>query len=150
MKIAPKKLLCTVLAAAAVFAYSMPLVYAHEDEEETETAQTTAPELYEGDTFTDNVLTYNKAKGGVYITACSSNTTAVNIGEEIDGYKILGIYDNAFSGCTRLRSANIADGVSYIGEAAFLGCEKLETVKLPEGITEIPDQIGRVSCRERV
>lgn len=140
MKIAPKKILCTILAAAAVFAHSMPLVYAHEDEEETETVQTAAPELYEGDTFTDNVLTYNKAKGGVYITACDSNTTAVNIGEKIDGYKILGIYDNAFAGCNKLRSASIADGVSYLGEGAFLGCEKLETVKLPDGITEIPAQ----------
>ncbi len=138
MKIAPKKILCTILAAAAVFAYSMPLVYA--DEEESQTTQTATPELYEGETFTDNVLTYNKAKGGVYITACNSNTTAVNIGEEIDGYKILGIYDNAFAGCTKLRSANIADGVGYIGEGAFLGCEKLETVKLPDGITEIPAQ----------
>lgn len=140
MKIAPKKILCTFLAAAALFAYSMPAVQADEETEETTQTQSDAPELYEGDTFTDNVITYNKARGGVYITACNSNTTSVNITGDIDGYKILGIYDNAFAGCTRLRSVTIADSVSYIGSGAFAGCEKLETVSLPAGLTEIPDQ----------
>lgn len=99
-----------------------------------------APELYENDTFTDQVLTYNKAKGGVYVTKCTSGATSVTVAEKIDGYTILGIYDGAFSECTELRSVEIAEGIGYIGEGAFFGCENLEKIKLPEGITEIPKQ----------
>lgn len=140
MKIAPKKILFALLSAAALALTLIPGVYAHDENDESSLSDSSAPELVEGETFTDEVLTYNKAKGGVYITECSINATSVKISDEIDGYKVLGIYDGAFAERDKLRSVEIADGVSYIGTSAFASCEALESVKLPSGITEIPAQ----------
>ncbi len=140
MKIAPKKSLFALLSVAAAALTLLPAAYAEDASDESSTVSSAAPELVEGETFTDEILTYNKAEGGVYITACSINATSVSIGGEIDGYRILGIYDGAFAERDKLRSVEISDEVSYIGTSAFASCELLESVKLPSGITEIPAQ----------
>ncbi len=148
MKFAPKKVIFTFLSISAILAGTVLPVYA---DEETSTEDVvslpSAPVLYEGDTFTDEVLTYNKADGGVYVTACNINTTSVNIQEKVDGYTILGIYDNAFAESPNLRSVELAEGLRYIGAGAFAGCEKLESVKIPEGITEISAQCFAVCSK---
>ena len=140
MKIAPKKSLFALLSVAAAALTLLPAAYAEDASDESSAVSSAAPELVEGETFTDEILTYNKAEGGVYITACSINATSVSIGGEIDGYRILGIYDGAFAERDKLRSVEISDEVSYIGTSAFASCELLESVKLPSGITEIPAQ----------
>ena len=47
------------------------------------------------------------------------------------------IDDRAFSGCNNLKSINIPEGVTEIGESAFSGCTSLESINIPEGVTEI-------------
>ena len=42
-----------------------------------------------------------------------------------------------FSGCGRLNSIVIPDGVTEIGEAAFSGCGRLTEINLPAGMTTI-------------
>lgn len=140
MKIFPKKIICTLLSALCIMSLMSMPVLAHEghDHEHEETAAVSTPELYEGDTFTDEVLTYNKASGGVYVTKCNSNAVVVSIGEKIDGYKILGIYDGAFANCTQLKEVSIDSGITYIGPSAFAGCVSLEKLILPDTVTTIP------------
>lgn len=47
----------------------------------------------------------------------------------------------AFSSCTNLCSATIADTVQSIGPKAFSGCEKLKTIRLPSNLEVIEDSI---------
>ena len=44
---------------------------------------------------------------------------------------------NAFSGCTRLVSVTISEGVTTIGGSAFSGCTGLTGITIPEGVTSI-------------
>lgn len=46
-------------------------------------------------------------------------------------------FDGAFSGCTALKSANIANGVRRIDGSAFEDCLSLETVTLPDSVVGI-------------
>ena len=52
-----------------------------------------------------------------------------------DGVKNINSY--AFSGCTLLCRVVISDGVASIGDSAFKGCTNLTDVKIPDGITVI-------------
>lgn len=123
-------------AAAAVFLCTPQIASA--DEKQTIISDN-APEIYEGETFDDGMVTYTKAKGGVYITSCSDSVSIININSEIDGYKILGIYDGAFKDCVNMNSINISDEIGYIGAGAFLNCISLTEIKLPSDLKTIPD-----------
>ena len=59
------------------------------------------------------------------------------IPDTIDGYKVESIANEAFRDCAELVSAEIADGVIYIGAEAFCGCSALACVKIPDSVTEI-------------
>lgn len=54
-----------------------------------------------------------------------------------DGVKSIG--DNAFDGCSSLKSINLPEGVTSIGESAFYGCISLTNISLPDGVTSIGD-----------
>ena len=60
--------------------------------------------------------------------------TAVNVfvPETLDGYKVVGIGNNAFKDNKRIKSVSIADSVETIGYSAFQGCTVLERVGFPE------------------
>ena len=47
------------------------------------------------------------------------------------------IYDNAFSGCSGLKTINWPDSVNTIGQGAFSGCTSLEYVCIPSSVTRI-------------
>ena len=128
-----------VIFTAACMAASFSIsVYAEETTDESDE-----------NTFTDEVLTYKKVDGGVYITDCDDNVSSVNISKEVDGYAVIGVETNAFAECEKLKEVILPDSVKYMGESVFTGCTGLKKVKIPDGITEIP-KIGRASCRERV
>ena len=113
-------------------------------------------------TYNDGIFTFGYVQGGVELCGVESSTLAVSLPAETDGYKIVGIADGAFYGCTKLESVELSDGLQYIGRHAFSGCEKLrkidipdsvqtiggnafsgcaslESIHLPEGLTEIPE-----------
>lgn len=123
-----------ILGSAIAAVLSISLIYS---------GMTISAEDTENDknTFTDEILTYEKVgEGNVAIVDCNGSAVSVTIGEEIDGYKIIGISENAFSENTGIREIKIADGIKNIGNGAFSGCTSLERVKLPAGIEEIPSQ----------
>ena len=52
-------------------------------------------------------------------------------------YKLTGIEEEAFSGCTEIKSISIPNSVESIGDFAFQDCENLKTVKV-QWITPLP------------
>ena len=54
-------------------------------------------------------------------------------------YKVTGIGDNAFNGCTDLTSVKIPNSVTSIGDNAFYQCTGLTSVEIPNSVTSIGD-----------
>lgn len=63
------------------------------------------------------------------IGTCDSEN--IIIPSEIDGKPVVAILDGAFKGCKDVKSIEVPDSVTRIGEAAFEGCAKLEKLVLP-------------------
>lgn len=59
------------------------------------------------------------------ITSFSKDVCVGVIPENIDGYKVTGIADNAFSCCTGLTEITIPESVEIIGSSAFANCRNL-------------------------
>ena len=68
-----------------------------------------------------------------YCTSLGSNE-GLNLPESIET-----IGDNAFYGCTRLRSVNLSSNLKSIGRSAFELCKSLESITLPNSLKEIRD-----------
>ena len=130
MRLDPLKKIFAAAAAICVVSLAVMPVLAEETTTEAD-----------DNTFTDNVMTYRKAEGGVYISDCESRTSSVNISGEVDGYKVIGIDANAFSDCTKLTEINLPDTITDIGESAFAGCTSLKKANIPGGMTKVPDKI---------
>lgn len=56
---------------------------------------------------------------------------------EINGYRITKIADNAFAGCTRIKTITMTDNIEYIGEQAFAGCNSLTKIKFSKNVDHI-------------
>ncbi len=70
----------------------------------------------------------------VKITGYTGDEAQLDIPEEIDGRRVVGIGSDAFKDCTSLTSVTIPKGVIYIGNSAFKGCANLTSVTIPEGM----------------
>ena len=93
--------------------------------------------------------------GKLYYVIGANNTVAVNsaisedakyagdieIPEQVSfnyvTYKVTGISNSAFKGCTDLTSVFIPDGVTTISLNAFDGCSNLTSITIPSTITQI-------------
>ena len=69
--------------------------------------------------------------GFVYIPEAVSYSDTV--------YRVTGIEDYAFKGCTELESVSIPSSVKYIGDFAFSGCTGMEAVSIQPGATYLGD-----------
>ena len=56
---------------------------------------------------------------------------------EGDTYRVTGIGNDAFNGCSNLIAINIPEGVTSIGNEAFRDCSSLTAINIPEGVTSI-------------
>ena len=66
--------------------------------------------------------------------------TALKIPEEIDGYTVTSIDDDAFYDCYSLTSIVIPDNVTTIGENAFYDCYSLTSVTIGDSVTIIGER----------
>lgn len=90
-------------------------------------------------------VTYVSRKNEDYKVVCVGTTSkkitkAVipNYVSDVDfDYEVVGIAQNAFSGCKKLRSVTISDFVTSIDAKAFYGCSALKTVTIPEEVKKI-------------
>lgn len=62
---------------------------------------------------------------------------SVTIPDYYDGFRVIGIRENAFYGNDKITSITISDNVEYIGERAFTGCINLKSIKLPYNLKSI-------------
>lgn len=90
-------------------------------------------------TFTDNTLTYTKVYGGVEVSDCEKSVSTLTIPQEIDGFPILGIADEAFLNCGGLTSLTINAKLKSIGNYAFSGCSALKEITFPDSLETIGD-----------
>ena len=73
------------------------------------------------------------------ITGYEGDAKELAIPEELNGYRVTSIGQDAFRNCDSLTSVTIPDGVTSIGNGAFYGCKALTSITIPEGVTIIGD-----------
>lgn len=78
--------------------------------------------------------TINDADMSALSTFIKSNSIT-DVAILADGVTSIG--DNAFDGCSSLKSINLPEGVTSIGEYTFSGCSSLTSINLPDGMTSI-------------
>ena len=77
--------------------------------------------------------------GTVKITKYKGSAEELTIPSKLDGKKVTVIENDAFSGCTKLKSVKIPAGVTRIGLDSFSGCTALTSVTLPDSMVRIED-----------
>ena len=82
--------------------------------------------VYEG------VLEYTRVDDG-YAVSATEGYAGVNvvIPEEYNGMPVTEVAENAFSGCTSMKTLRIPDSVKRVGKGALSGCTSLESIVLP-------------------
>ena len=81
--------------------------------------------------------TMSAAESSLVLASDAGEQTWLVIPEEIDGYPVAGIEDNAFAGNDTLQTVYIAADLEYVGEAAFSGCKSLKFVDFLQGAGDI-------------
>ncbi len=80
-------------------------------------------------------------EGNATITSYKGNATVVNIPETIDGHKVVAIAKKVFSSKKFIRSVDISDSVTNIGDEAFVNCYNLSEVKLSESLARLGERV---------
>lgn len=63
----------------------------------------------------------------------------VVIPSEINGRKVIGVWDSVFEKCLEIEEVFFEEGCQYIGKNAFDQCSNLKRIKLPKSLLEIGD-----------
>ena len=75
--------------------------------------------------------------GGARITGYDGDDAELTVPDELDGYPVREIGENAFSFCNSLTSVILPDSLSSIGDDAFSRCSFLTSITLPDSLTSI-------------
>jgi|GEM_PF-3830887 len=140
-----KKLLALTLAALLIFAM-IGCNKQNEDATEEEKEELATENVYENFTYGVN------KDGELEITGyLNTSTTPVNvtIPAEIDGRRIVGIGDSAFSTKLNIASVTFPETITYIGEYAFTNCTSLTAINFPSKLTTIGEGAFQ-NCRSLV
>ena len=82
-------------------------------------------------------LRYEYSEDGVLITGYNGYPEVLIIPDEIDGKKVTGISEKAFSRCLTLKSVTIREGIISVGVKAFYDCPSLREISLPSSLRKI-------------
>ena len=75
--------------------------------------------------------------GGARITGYDGDDAELTVPDELDGYPVQEIGEDAFSFCNSLTSVILPDSLSSIGDDAFSRCSFLTSITLPDSLTSI-------------
>ena len=84
-----------------------------------------------------NELRYEYLSNGVEITGYVGYPEVLTIPAEIDGKKVVGIGERAFSRCLTLKKITAEEGLEYIAPYAFYECSSLSSIDIPDSIRKI-------------
>ena len=77
--------------------------------------------------------------GTAEITGYTGGAAELVVPDALDGYRVTGIGDYAFSSCRSLTSITLPEGVTSIGKWAFQLCGSLTSITLPDSLARIGD-----------
>ena len=83
---------------------------------------------------------YDETDEGIVIRKYTGMDADPRIRSEYGGRPVVEIGNEAFSGCTRLKSFEIPEGVRRIGQSAFSKCPCLTSIVIPDSVTEIGER----------
>ena len=103
--------------------------------------------LFAGYDFTIDGICYTTLGGDSVEVGKNTNAKGAIIIPEIVKtvitYRVVGIGDAAFLGCTSLTSITIPNSVTNIGISAFYGCSSLLSISIPNNVTNIDNNAFR-------
>ena len=67
----------------------------------------------------------------------AADEESVTVLDEYKNRPVIGILDNAFEGCTELKTVTLPSGITVIGEKAFYGCTGIIEILIPESVETI-------------
>lgn len=101
-------------------------------------------------TYTVGSFTINISDGSMTVTGTGGVTNDIFKNNPTDYTKVITsislpngvttISDEAFKGCTALRTVDMPHNLTSLGSSAFEECKALRSIALPKGITEINDK----------
>lgn len=90
----------------------------------------------------ENANVFQVEKDGEYVLINQYNgflNKKVVIPSNIDGKRVIGIWNGVFEKCTDIEEVVFEEGCQYIGKNAFANCTNLKKVTLPKSLLEIGD-----------
>ena len=94
----------------------------------------------------DSAFDYELTSEGAIITGLrDTSVTEINIPDNIEGYEVTGIGDEAFYANDKITSLTMPDSVTTIGDFAFAGCFALSEIELSQNLKTV-GQFGFASC----
>lgn len=77
------------------------------------------------------------ADGETYIDAYTGASSDMVMPDEIEGYPVVGVSENAFAGFTNIGTVTFSKNMREIGDGAFQSCTGIREIVIPEGIERI-------------